>query len=280
MSEPIQCSREVDEAEEGFGEFVVTGGDPAVRFDATEEVLHAVAQPVVAAVVAGRLEPISPRRDTSPTAVGLQATAESLRIEAFVGHDPTITGARQQRQHRILVMPGATFQADGYRVTARVDQGGKLAVEDAFRAAHRLGGLAARGIGAMLVQLDVRIVQVAEAAGGFAGQLGQQTTEQSLTAPSPESPIHSGPLAEALRQVSPGATRPQREEYAAEHQAVVLPRATPSGTFCSSRAATAIRSIFLAAPNAALESSNDLDRACSASDAPALAQFHHFSNTP
>ena len=154
MSEPIQCRCEVDEAEEGLGEFFVTGGDAAVCLDPAEEVFHLMALPVVATEVAGRVEPIPSRRDAGAAAVGAEAVAKGLGVKAFVGHHPTVTSAGQQREHRVLVMPGATVQADGYGPTARINQGGEFGIQTAFGAPHRLGGLPTCGIGTMLMELD------------------------------------------------------------------------------------------------------------------------------
>lgn len=102
MSEPIQNGCETHKTEEGLGEFVVAGGNAAVGFNPAEEVFDPTALPVVAAVVAGWLEPVSPRWDASPAAVGLKAVTKRLRVEALVRDDATAASEGQQREHSVL----------------------------------------------------------------------------------------------------------------------------------------------------------------------------------
>ena len=61
MSEPIEDCREINETEEGLGQFVIAGGDTSVDFDPPEEVFDLMAAAVVSAMEAGRPVPISTR---------------------------------------------------------------------------------------------------------------------------------------------------------------------------------------------------------------------------
>jgi hypothetical protein len=100
MREPIEDGGKLDEAEEGDGEFVVAGGDEAVRFDPAEEVFDLMAVPLVPPMEMGRLSAAAFGRDAAAGALSVQSPAEGIGIEAFIGHDPVATHPRQQRCDR------------------------------------------------------------------------------------------------------------------------------------------------------------------------------------
>ena len=176
----------------------------------------------------------------------------------------------------------AAIQAYSEGASPAIDHCGELGVESTFGSAHRLGRLSPSRVGAMLMKLDVRAVEVPQSSDGFAAKLRKNAREQAFAAPKPEPTVNGLPFAVALRQVSPRTAGAQHEKDAAQNQSVILPRSSSpsSGTSCSSRAARTIRSIFLAAPNAAPESFVDLNRTWSASDSGHVSLFHRFSNTP
>ena len=188
-------------------------------------------------------------------------STESRRIEAFVGDNPATPAMAQQRQNRVLIVAGAAIQANRHRSTAGIHQGGKLGVKSALRPADRLGGLPTHGVGPVLMQLNVRAVEVAKAADRFAGQLGHQPAEQPFAAPSPKPAIYRLPVAKAPRQIAPRTSRPQDKDNPAQCQ-TLIPGRPPSLTHCANLPSALflarIRSIFLAAPSAARISTNDL----------------------
>ncbi len=283
MSEPIQDGREVNEAEEGFCQFVVTGGDAAVDFDPAEEVFDLMAAPVVTAMEAGRLPATALGWDTAPGALGVEAGPEDIGIEALVRHDPATPRTGQHRADRVLVVLWPGSETERHRPAARVDEGREFGVQSALGTAHRLGRLTARRIGAMLMELDVRAIQVPQFAFGVLGQHGEHPGEQAIGTPAPVARIDRGPRSVTLGQIPPRQAGAQHEKDGAEHQPVILRWAASSpssGTSCNSRFATAIRSIFLAAPTAAPGSSDDLNRTWSDSDSGPITRFHHFAKTP
>lgn len=123
MSEPIKNCRKINEAEEGLGQFVVAGGDTPVDFDPAKEVFDLMAAPVVAAMVAGRLPASALGRDATTGTLGVEVGAEDIGIEALVRHDSTVTGTRQHRHDRVLVMLWSRSEAERHRTTSRVDHG-------------------------------------------------------------------------------------------------------------------------------------------------------------
>ena len=124
MSEPIDDSGELDEAEEGAGELVVTGTDTALGFDAAEEVLNLMTALIVAAMEAGRIPPAALRRDAATGPLGAQSGAEDVGVKAFVGHDSAVPHAGQHRDHGMLVVllaGGETDREDAPRASTTAE---------------------------------------------------------------------------------------------------------------------------------------------------------------
>jgi len=105
-----------------------------------------------------------------------------------------------------------------------IHQRGKLGVESALRPAHRLGALSARGIRSVLMQLDVRTIQVAELPGRAFGQAGQQPVPKPAGTPAAEPGVDRVPRTVALRQIPPRHTRAQQVPQGGDHQPIVLGR--------------------------------------------------------
>lgn len=189
--------------------------------------------------------------------------------------------ARQNRDDRVL---GSGRQTKRHGPATRIDEGRQFSVQSTLGVPHRLGRLSSPGIGSMLMQLDVRAIQMPQLALRVLGQDPEPLGEKAAGTPAPIARIDRGPRSVALRQISPSDARSQPQKNPSEHQTLVLGRPTtrapgwanlPSPLF-SAR----IRSIFLAASTAAPELSDDLYRTCSASDSASFAQFLHFANTP
>src|SRR5882762_356339 len=121
MSEPIHDGGELDEAEEGAGEFGVTSADAAVGFAAAEEVLNVVTALVVTAMEADRVPPATFRRDAAPGALGAQPGAEEVGVKALVGHDSAVPHAGQHRKRGVLVVRLAGGETDRQGPTPRID---------------------------------------------------------------------------------------------------------------------------------------------------------------
>lgn len=75
----------MQEAEEGFGGFVVTGGDAAELLEPVEHALDAVAVLVVQEIACNWLGAIGPRRDDRQDAMKEQVLAHGIAVIAFVG---------------------------------------------------------------------------------------------------------------------------------------------------------------------------------------------------
>ena len=92
MGEPIEDRRQMNEAEEGHGEFVVTGADATTAFDVAEEVFDAVSAPVVTA----------PPSDAAPA--GSDVTAADSDA-AFPASDATAADAAAAAPDKDAVVP-------------------------------------------------------------------------------------------------------------------------------------------------------------------------------
>jgi len=284
VSEPIKDRGEANEAKEGLGQFVVAGGDAAVDFDSAEKVFDLMAAPIVTPVEAGRLATTAPGWNAATGALGAEAGAEDISIEAFVSDDPTAASTGQHRFDCVLVVLRSGSDTERHGPAARVDEGRELGVQSALGPAHRLRRLPASGIGAMLMELDVRAIQMPQLAHRTLGQHGKHPGEQSAFAPASIAGVDRLPRSITLGQIAPRHTGSQHEEDRAEHQSVILRRPTTSSSPCANLPSpdfsARIRSIFLAAPSAAQESADDPYRTWSGSDSCANRRFRHFSNTP
>lgn len=251
-------------------------------FDATEEIFHLPTVAIVAAMEANTMMTTALGRDTRTGALAEQPRAEIIRIEPPVRHQAVSPGRPQHRESGEEIVALTAVQGDGEGATPTIDYRGELGVETTLGSAHRLSRLSTPRIGTMLMEFDMRAVEVSQRADGLAAKLRQDAGEQTLAAPQPEPAVDGLPLAVTLGEVAPRTARAKHEKNPTEDQSVIFSRssAPPSGTICSSPAARAIRSIFLAAPNAARVSSVDLNRTWPSSDCTRDARFHRFLNTP
>lgn len=283
MTEPIHDRSEVNEAQEGAGEFIVASADPALRFDAAEEVFNLMALPVVTAVEAGRPQPTAFGRDAATGALIAQIRPKDIGIEGLVGHDPATAHASQHREHGVLVVLLAGSQTEPNSPTTRIDDRRELGVQAAFGSAHRLRRLPAGRIGPVLMQLDVGAVKVPQLTLSPSRQQAEHPGEQASITPALVAGINRTPRHVALRKITPRHSRPQDVERSAEHHPVIIRRAA-SAWHCvitpSPRFSRRIRSIFLAAPIAARGSTGDQYKTCAHSDSLSFGRFHYFENTP
>lgn len=96
MHEPINDSRELDEGEKRFGQFLVSGAQAPVAFETAEEVFGFMAPPVVAAVKGLRPTTRALRRDTDARTLSVQACPKRVGIETFIGDSAAVAQAGQE----------------------------------------------------------------------------------------------------------------------------------------------------------------------------------------
>lgn len=177
-------------------------------------------------------------------------TASALMPSSFMAMPPGALRPKRSMPTTLPSRPTYLLQrpvTPASMATRLRHEGGQLGVQATFCASDRLGRLSAPGIGSVLMELDVGAVQMTQHAHRSPAQHREHPPEQSAGAPEAESAVNGLPFAIALRQVTPSHTGAQDIEHGAKHQPVVLwrsPSASSTGTFCSSRSATAIRSIF------------------------------------
>ncbi len=283
MSEPIYDGGEMDEAEEGAGELFVTSADAALGFDAAKEVLNVMTTLVVSAMEARRMPPTAFWRDAATGSLGVQSGAKDVGVKALVGHDPAVSHAGQHRKDGVLIVLLAGRETNRQGPPAGIDNRRELGVQPTFGPAHRLRSLAAPRIGSVLMQFDVRAVQVPQFAFSACGQDREHPSEQPAVTPAAVTRIDRTPRSVTRRQIPPRHARAQDKKHGTEHHPVIFGRPT-TARHCaitpSPRFSRRIRSIFLAAPIAARVSTADLYNTCADSDSAGLTRFHHFENTP
>ena len=227
MSEPIQDGGEQHEGEESGGELFVAGGDAPKLLQAAKEVFDVMAMPVVTAMEAGGMPAALSGRNAAPGVLRAQLGAESISVEALVGHDPVAAQTPPQWSHGKQVVLRAGGQGDRNRPAMLVRDGGELGVQSAFGPPDRLRQLAARGIGPVLMQLDVRAVQMPQPALGAPGQSRQQTMPQATRRPASPARVDRAPRAVGCRHISPRTTGAQHIPNRRHHDPVIQRRPAP-----------------------------------------------------
>jgi len=233
MSEPIEHSGELNEAKERRSEFLVSGADSPVALDAAEEVFDFMATAVVAAMECYRPQARPFWRDAHPCALSAQPRAECVGIEALVCDGSIPAQAGQKGLDGIQIVTLSSCQAERNGSSLTVHDCRQLRVDPPFRATDSLCGLAAARIRSVLVQLDMRAVNVTKLA--FCGRRHEREHPSKKTrgAPTPKPCIHRSPWAEVRRQVTPRNTGAQDVENGADHKPIVLRRsssqAAPAG---------------------------------------------------
>jgi hypothetical protein len=258
VSEPIQNGSELNEGEIGGCELVIAGRDSAEAFDAAKEVFYSVAAPVVAAV-----EPVAPGSpafgsDAGPNVGNPKRRVERVRIEAAISDRVLVPKDWHQWKDRLEVVLLTRSQAEPDRSTHRVDHGGKLRVDPTFRAANGLERLPTRRIGSVLVKLDVRAINMAQLPRRITGKLLEEPGPEATRTPSSPSSIDRAPRTITSRQVAPRYARAQNVPDGCDHDAVILAWSASNVTRGHLRVLNRVRSIFLAAPKAALVTPIDL----------------------
>ena len=228
MSEPIQGGSEQHEGEESDGELFVAGGDAPELLNAPKEVFDVVAMPVVTAMEAGWMPAALSGRNAAPGVLCAQIGTESIGVEALVGHDPVTAQTPPQWSHGEQVVLRAGGQGDRNRPAMLVRDGGELGVQSAFGPTDGLRQLAARGIGPVLMQLDVRAIQVPQPTFGAPGQSRQQTVPQTTRCPAPPARVDRTPRAVLCRHISPRTTGAQHIPNRRHHDPIINRRPTPN----------------------------------------------------
>lgn len=175
---------EADKTEEGFGEFVITGGDAAKVFDSLKEVLDDMPFAITTLAVGASLLAVGTRWDARGDAALGEPLAELIAVITFVG-DQDLGG--NFRHHGfgvgdIRLMTGAEQEAD--RLSEPIDHRVNFGVHATLGAAHRLRSLSATRIARAAMQLYVSGIQ--KPLGTFERQLdlAKELGEDSLARPS------------------------------------------------------------------------------------------------
>lgn len=258
VSDPIDCDREAYEAEKGFGQLFIAGTDSAVAFDAAKEVFNRMTVPIK--------RPIETVGDTTGASrwnayecagVG-EVVPEGIGVESTVTNDPMAAELRQQRFAGTQVVLGTGREMKADCTPDAVDHGRKLGVESALCPTDRLGGLASRRVGSVLMNLDVRAVDAADSSARATAEGCDQTSPEPRSAPSSEAGVDGTPRAKFRRKVSPWHASPEDIPHRSDHKPVIFRRPASTVTICQIPTPGGVRSIFLAAPRAARVTPNDL----------------------
>jgi hypothetical protein len=100
------------------------------------------------------------RWDTDPRTLSAQARPKRVGIEAFIGNSATVAQAGQERLDRVKIVMLALGQAERHGPPTSLNDRGKLRIYSNFSATDRLGSLAAARVRTVLMQFDVRAIDM------------------------------------------------------------------------------------------------------------------------
>ncbi len=224
MNEPIDDGRELNEGNESDSEFVISGAEASVGFDSAEEVFNFVAPTVVAAVKGHWPTARALRRDTDRRTLSAQARPKRIGIETFIGDGATVAEAGQERLDRIKIVTLTLSQAERDGSPASINDRGKLGIDSTLCATDRLGSLAAARVRTVLMQFDVRAIDMSQLPRGSRCDRLEHPGKKPRSTPAPKSRVDRAPGAKLLRQIAPRDTSPQDVEYRAEHEPIIFRR--------------------------------------------------------
>lgn len=225
-SEPVEHRRDLNKGEKSRCELVVASADAPMAFDTAEEVFDAVSLAIVAAVESDGSAAVPLRRDAESSTLPTESCAERISIEALVGNRLAVPQGGQQWFNRVQIVPLSRGDSQGDGATPRVNNRGELGVNASLGATDRLLRLAPGGVGAVLVQLDVRAIDVTELAISVLRDQLQHPGEQIRATPAPKPSVDRTPRSERRRQIPPGHARAQNVEDATDNRAVILRRSS------------------------------------------------------
>ena len=226
MSEPIEDCGELHEGEKRECEFLVSSTDASVSFDAAEEVFDLVTAPIVASMESDLSAPRSFGRNTDAGALATQLGPKRIGIEAFVRNGAVPAQMRQQRFNRVQIVAWSCGQPQRDGPATCVHNGCQLRIDSAFGPTDGLRALPAAWIRAMLVQLDVRTVEVTQFALRSARKAREHPAKQPDRTPATETRIDRTPRSKVRRHVAPWHSGAQNVKHRRYHEPVVFARST------------------------------------------------------
>ncbi len=222
MSEPIEDGGELDEGEVSKGEFLIASADAAVALEAAKEVFDMVTPTVVAAMKSRGPAARAFWRNTHACALPAKSGAERIRIERFVGHGAAAAQTGQERLDCIQIVALASGQSKRHGAPVTFHNRRQFGVNAALGASDCLRGLPAARIGAGLMQLDMRAVDVAQLAFRVSRHQCEDAREESGGTPAAETRVDRTPRTKPRRQIAPRDPGAQDEEHRRDHEPVIF----------------------------------------------------------
>jgi len=247
---PIEYGGEGYETQEGNGEFFIPGTHASVTFDSSKEILNDVAMFVESF---GEVVLDTTRFswwNTGGYPGSGQVLPKAFRIEAAVCDNPAASEGADQSCDRTEVMAVSGNEVQPHSTSKTIDDRSQFRVRTTFGFTDRLHSSSTRGIGGVLVNLDVATVDAAQLAARAGDQLLMHLGPELCLAPSTEARIDRTPRTELLWQVTPRQTRSKYIKDSAHHDAVVFRWSAAGVLRGHTSCAGVIRSIFLSAPRA------------------------------
>ena len=183
-----------------------------------------MAPPVVAAVKGHWAKARTLRGDTDSRTLSAQARPKRVGVEAFVCNSATVAQAGQERLDCIKIVTLALGQAERDGSPTSLNDRGKLGIDSTLSATDRLGSLTAARVRTVLMQFDVRAIDMPQLTGCSRCDQREHPGEEPHSAPATKPRVDRAPRAKMLWQVAPRDARSQDVEHRAEHKPIIFRR--------------------------------------------------------
>lgn len=203
ISDPIDCDREAYEAEEGFGQLLITSANSSVASDTAKEIFHGMTVSIECAVEVKSRATGSSRRNADGRAGVGKILSEIFGVESAITNNPATAEHWEQRFAGAQVVLGPGREMKTVRAPDAVNHGGEFGVKSALGPTDRLGGLASHRIGPILMNLNVGAVDAADPTTGIAAKGRDQTGPEPRSTPSSEARVDGALRAKPRWKIPP-----------------------------------------------------------------------------
>jgi hypothetical protein len=153
-----------------------------------------------------------------------QACPKRVGIETLIGDCAAVAQTFQERFDSVKIVTLAFGQAERDGPPTSLDDRGKLRIDSTFSATDCLGSLTTARIRTVLIQFDVRAIDMPQLTCGSRCHHRKHPGEEPLSAPATKPRVDRAPRAKLLWQVAPRDTCSQDVEYCGEHTPIIFRR--------------------------------------------------------
>ena len=149
--EPIKDGGELNEGEEGGGEFFVTGADPTVPFDPAKIIFYAMPAPIEATIKGARTAAFLTARNEALSSDIRDSRTNTVGIKTLVCHQSATAQKAEMLFDRFHIIACARMQAQRDGSSVRIHEHRELGIEPPLGSSDSLALLPTGGSCRVLV---------------------------------------------------------------------------------------------------------------------------------